>query len=106
MHQETMHAGKTIFSVDMAILLLSQLPQRYGAFYSSLITFGRMIDVTWEELVPMVFNQEDPFNVTAPKANFVAVCMHTHIHPNWVYVNVSVYVCTYTPIGCVCIHTN
>ena len=56
MHQEIMHAGKTISSVDMAILLLSKLPSRYGAFYSSLITSGCMTDVTWEELVPMVLD--------------------------------------------------
>ena len=58
MNQEIMHAGKTLSLVDMAIVLLSKLPSRYGAFYSSLITSGRMTDVTWEELVPMVLDQE------------------------------------------------
>lgn len=56
LHQEIMHAGKLISSKDMAILLLSKLPPRYGAFYSSLITSGRMTDLTWDELVPMVLD--------------------------------------------------
>ena len=68
-----MHVEKTISLVDMVILLLSQLPQRYGAFYSSLITSCRMIDVTWEELVPMVLHQEDQFKVTNSKADSVAL---------------------------------
>ena len=68
-----MRIRKTISSVDMAILLLSQLPSRYGAFYSSLITFGRMTNATWEELVPMVLDQEDRFKVSTPKADFAAL---------------------------------
>ena len=56
MHQEIMHAGKNISFKDMAILLLSKLLARYNAFYSSLITLGRMTELTSEELVPMVFD--------------------------------------------------
>lgn len=33
-------------------------------FYSSLITLGRTTDLTWEELVPMVLDQEDRFAST------------------------------------------
>ena len=50
-----------ISSEDMAIILLCQLPESYGSFYSSLIASGRMTDLTWEELVPMVLDEEDRF---------------------------------------------
>ena len=73
MQQEIMHAGKNIASEDLAILLLSKLPIRYSAFYSSLITLGRMTELTWEELVPMVLDQEDRFKVTSSKSNLAAL---------------------------------
>ena len=69
MHQKIMHAGKQISSEDMAILLLSKLTNKYGAFYSSLITSGRMTELLWEELVPMVLDQEDRFKATATKSD-------------------------------------
>ena len=53
--------GKVILFEDMAITLLSHLPNTYSNFYSSLITSGRMTDLTWEELAPMVLDQEDRF---------------------------------------------
>ena len=56
MQQEIMHAGKKLSSKEMAILLLEKLPSRYSAFYSSLITSRRMMELTWEELVPMVLD--------------------------------------------------
>ena len=56
MQHEIMHVGKKIASEDLATLLLSKLPTRYSAFYSSLITLRRMTELTWEELVPMVLN--------------------------------------------------
>ena len=56
-----MSMGKKIASEDMAITLLSQLPAKYSNFYSSLITSGRLNEVTWEELVPMVLDQEERF---------------------------------------------
>ena len=46
MQQEIMHAGKKITFEDLAILLLSKLPARYSAFNSSLITSGRMTELT------------------------------------------------------------
>ena len=73
LHQEIMHAGKQISSEDMAILLLMKLPAKYSAFYSSLITSGRMTALTWEELVPMVLDQEDRFKVTSPKSDSTAL---------------------------------
>lgn len=57
--------GKKIASEDMAITLLSQLPTEYSNFYSSLITSGRLNEVTWEELVPMVLDQEERFQQQA-----------------------------------------
>lgn len=68
LQQEILQAGKVISSEDMAIVLLCHLPPRYGAFYSSLITSGRVTDLTWEELVPMVLDQEDRFQSTSGKA--------------------------------------
>ena len=65
MRQDIAAAGKMISSEDMAIILLCQLPEKYGRFYSSLITSGRMTDLTWEELVPMVLDQEDRFGTTS-----------------------------------------
>ena len=53
--------GKQISSEDMAITLLSHLPAKYSNFYSSLITSGRLNEILWEELVPMVLDQEDRF---------------------------------------------
>ena len=73
MQQEIMHAGKNISSEDMAILLLSKLTSKYGAFYSSLITSGRMTELTWEELVPMVLDQEDRFKATSTKSDTTAL---------------------------------
>ena len=70
-----MHAGKQISSEDMAILLLTKLLAKYSAFYSSLITLGRMTALTWEELVPMVLDQEDRFKVTSPKSDLTALTM-------------------------------
>ena len=43
----------------MAVTLLSQLPESYSVFYTSLITSGRMTMITWDELVPQVLDQED-----------------------------------------------
>ena len=68
-----MHSGKKIASKDLAILLLSKLPARYSAFYSSLITSGRMTELTWEELVPMVLDQEDWFKATSSKSDLAAL---------------------------------
>jgi len=59
MHQEVLQGGKIISPEDMAITLLSHLPQKYGGFYSSLITLGRVTNLTWEDFVPMVLDQED-----------------------------------------------
>ena len=73
MQQEIMHAGKKIASKDLAILLLSKLPARYSAFYSSLITSRRMTELTWEELVPMVLDHEDRFKATSSKSNLAAL---------------------------------
>ena len=73
MQQEIMHAGKKIASEDLAILLLSKLPARYSAFYSSLITSRRMTELTWEELVPMVLDQEDWFKATSSKLDSAAL---------------------------------
>lgn len=65
LQQEIAHAGKTISPTDMAILLLSKLPPKFSAFYSSLITSGRVTELTWDELVPMVLDQEDRFKSTS-----------------------------------------
>ena len=73
MHQQSMHATKKISSKDMAILLLSRLLARYSTFYSSLITSGRMMELTWEELVPMVLDQEDRFKATSSKSDSTAL---------------------------------
>ena len=73
MQQEIMHMGKKISSKDLAILLLSKLPARYSTFYSSLITSGRMMELTWEELVPMVLDQEDWFKATSTKLDSMAL---------------------------------
>ena len=50
-------------SEDMAITLLSQviLDSHFFAFYSSLITSGHLNTITWEELVPMILDQEEQF---------------------------------------------
>ena len=72
-----MHAGKKISSKDMAIMLLLKLPTRYSAFYSSLITSGRMTELTWEELVPMVLDREDWFKATSTKLDTTALTMQT-----------------------------
>ena len=61
LQQEVLSMGKEISSEDMAITLLSHLPAKYSNFYSSLITSGRLNEVTWEELVPMVLDQEERF---------------------------------------------
>ena len=73
MQYEIMHVGKKISSKDLAILLLSKLPARYSAFYSSLITSRRMTKLTWEELVPMVLDQEDRFKETSTKLDLTAL---------------------------------
>ena len=73
MHQEIMHAEKKISSKDMAILLLSKLPARHSAFYSSLITSGRMKKLTWEELVPMVLDWEDWFKSSSTNLDSMAL---------------------------------
>ena len=65
--------GKKIASEDLVILLFSKLPARYSAFYSSLITLGRMTELTWEELVPMVLDQEDWFKATSTKSETTAL---------------------------------
>ena len=62
LQQEVLSMGKEISSEDMAITLLSHLPAKYSNFYSSLITSGRLNEVTWEELVPMVLDQEERFH--------------------------------------------
>ena len=77
MHQEIMHEGKKISSKDMAILLLTKLSAKYSAFYSSLITSRRMMELTWEELFPMVLDQEDWFKATSSKSKLVALTSHT-----------------------------
>ncbi|MCO5560564.1 hypothetical protein L7F22_014179 [Adiantum nelumboides] len=59
MQQEVLAAGKIISSEDMAITLLSHLPKSYSSFYSSLITSGRANTILWEELVPMVIDEEE-----------------------------------------------
>ena len=61
LQQEVLSMGKEISSEDMAITLLSHLPAKYSNFYSSLITSGRLNEILWEELVPMVLDQEDRF---------------------------------------------
>ena len=58
---QVQNAGKVITSEDMAITLLSQLPPRFSAFYSALIASGRTETLRWEELVPMVLDQEEQF---------------------------------------------
>ena len=47
----------------MAITLLSDVitDSKYSAFYSSLITSGHLSTITWEELVPMMMDQEEQF---------------------------------------------
>ncbi|KAI5083572.1 hypothetical protein GOP47_0003315 [Adiantum capillus-veneris] len=45
----------------MAIMLLSHLPAKYYGFYLSLITNVHLNVLTWEELVPMVVDQEEQF---------------------------------------------
>lgn len=52
-------AGGKHSEEDMAVTLLSQLPESYSVFYTSLITSGRMTMITWDELVPQVLDQED-----------------------------------------------
>ena len=64
MRREIAAAGKVISSKDMAIILFCQLPDSYNGFYSSLITLGRRTDLSWEELVPMVLDQQDRFRTT------------------------------------------
>ena len=61
LQQKIQQARKLISSEDMAIVLLQQIWQlpSFSAFYSSLITSGRLTDITWEELVPMVLDQAD-----------------------------------------------
>ena len=61
LQQEVLSMGKKISSEDMAITLLSHLPVKYSNFYSSLITSGHLNEVTWEELVPMLLDQEEHF---------------------------------------------
>ena len=65
-------------SEDMAITLLSHLPAKYSNFYSSLITSGRLNEVTWEELVPMLLDQDERFHqqekARSPEA--LADCQH------------------------------
>ena len=61
LQQEVLSMGKQISSEDMAITLLSHLTPEYSSFYSSLITSGRLNEILWEELVPMVLDQEDRF---------------------------------------------
>ena len=73
MNQEVMHIGKKISSKDMAILLLRKLPARYSDFYSCLITSGRMMELTWEELVPMVLDLEDRFKAPSTKLDLTAL---------------------------------
>ena len=73
MQQEIMHAGKKIASKDLAILLLSKLLARYSTFYSSLITSERMTELTWEELVAMVLDQEDWFKATSSKLDLAVL---------------------------------
>ena len=76
MQQEIMHSRKKILSKDMAILILSKLLARYSAFYSSLITSGTMTVLTWEELVPMVLDQEDRFKAISTKLDSTALTTH------------------------------
>ena len=70
--------GKKISSEDMAITLLSHLPAKYSNFYSSLITSGRLNEVTWEELVPMLLDQEERFQqqVKDGSPEALAGCQH------------------------------
>ena len=58
-HQDIMQVGKTISYEDMEILLISRLPSWYRAFHSFLIMSWRMLDVTWEDLVPMDLDEEN-----------------------------------------------
>ena len=62
LQQEVLSMGKQISSEDMAITLLSHLTPEYSSFYSSLITSGRLNEILWEDLVPMVLDQEDHFS--------------------------------------------
>ena len=62
----------------MAITLLSHLSAKYSNFYSSLITSGRLNEVTWEELVPMLLYQEERFQqqVKDGSPEALAGCQH------------------------------
>eukprot|EP00250_Pteridium_aquilinum_P030805 c42183_g1_i1 orf=163-363(+) len=57
----------------MAITLLYHLLPKYGAFYSSLMTRCRVIDMTWVELVPMVLGQEECFRSTVSRGGSKAL---------------------------------
>lgn len=58
--QDILHASKEISVEDMAITLLSHLVPLLGLLLIS-YHVGRLSTITWEELVPMVFDQEEQF---------------------------------------------
>ena len=74
-----METNKAITSEDMAITLLIQLAKLtdYASFYSSLHTNGRMDTITWEELVPLVLDQEERLTKQASGVKF---CLQKEIH--------------------------
>lgn len=49
-------AKELISFEDVAMILLSKPPLRYGAFYFSFMMCGAIADPTWDELVPMAFD--------------------------------------------------
>lgn len=76
LQQEVLSMGKEISSEDMAITLLSHLPAKFSNFYSSLITSGRLNEILWEELVPMVLDQEDRFQQQGKSGTSEALTGH------------------------------
>ena len=56
LQNQILNAGEKHSEEDMAITLLLQLPANYFVFFTSLITFGRLIMITWDELVPQVLD--------------------------------------------------
>lgn len=78
MCMKIMHAKKSTTFVDKAILL-SNLSPKDEAFYSSLmITSGRMIIITWFDLVHMLLDQEDKFKVIAPRVELATFTRQTN----------------------------